>query len=91
LNVKEGIELQISEDLKRTMETRGIRRNDVEEVIRHAENTGEKFVHTETGRSLASLKLNRVTYWVEYNASGEESVVHRAYSHRMEMKRGTGS
>ena len=76
---------------RRLMEERGILREDVQKAIHHAETTGEKFINPSTGRSLASFRPERVTYWVEYSRAGEEYQVHSAYSHRMEMKRGRGS
>jgi glutamate synthase (NADPH) small chain len=80
------IVLHIPEEIERLMERRGIRTEDVQETINHAETTGEKFINS-SGRSLASLRPDRVTYWVEYSQAGEEYVVHTAYSHRMELKR----
>jgi hypothetical protein len=79
--------LSISEEVERLMEERGISREDVEKAIDHAETTGEKFINPSSGRSLASHRPDRVTYWVEYSRVGEEYQVHSAYSHRMEMKR----
>jgi glutamate synthase (NADPH) small chain len=82
--------LSISEEVALVMENRGILREDVQKAICHAETTEEKFINPSTGRSLASHRPGRVTFWVEYSRVGEEYQVHRAYSHRMEMKRGRG-
>ncbi len=90
MNAHEQIRLRIPEEVGRLMEDRGILKEDVQKVIHHAETTGEKFIDPSIGRSLASLRPGRVTFWVEYNAAGEEYQVHSAYSHRMEMKRGVG-
>ena len=90
MNAYEQIRVHIPEEIERLMEHRGILREDVQKVIHHAETTGEKFVNPSIGRSLASFRPDRVTYWVEYSAVGEDYQVHRAYSHRMEMKRGRG-
>jgi glutamate synthase (NADPH/NADH) small chain len=90
MNTHEEIHLHIPEDVERLMEDRGILKEDVQEAIHHAETTGEKFIDLSVGRSLASLRPDRVTYWVEYSRFGEEYHVHSAYSHRMEMKRGRG-
>jgi hypothetical protein len=83
----EQIRLHILGDVERLMDNRRILREDVQKTIYHAETTGEKFINPSTGKSLASLRPDRVTYWVEYSQVGEEYQVHRAYSHRMEMKR----
>jgi hypothetical protein len=87
MSTYEEIYLDIPEGVGRLMEARGIRKEDVQEVIRHAETTGEKFINPSSGRSLASFRPDRVTYWVEYSAAGGGFQVHSAYSHRMEMKR----
>jgi hypothetical protein len=91
MNEYKQIRLYISEEVGRLMENRGILREDLQKTIHHAETTGEKFINPSTGRSLASLRPDRVTYWVEYSRVGEDYQVHSAYSHRMEMKRGRGS
>lgn len=83
----EEIRLRIDERVGRLMEARGITEQDIQVVIGHAEATGEKFVNPVNGRSLASLRPDRVTFWVEYSRVGDEYDVHSAYSHRMEMKR----
>jgi hypothetical protein len=90
MNEYEQIRLRIPEEIERLMENRGILREDVEKTIHHAETTGEKFINPSTARSLASLRPDRVTYWVEYSRVGEDYQVHSAYSHRMEVKRGRG-
>lgn len=83
-------EVHIPEKVEKLMEDRGIRKEDVQKTIHHAETTGEKFIHPSTGRSLAFLRPERVTYWVEYSRDGDVYLVHSAYSHRMEKKRGGG-
>lgn len=86
----EQIRLHVPQEIEHLMENRGIRKEDLQKTIHHAETTGEKFINLSTGRSLASLRPARITYWVEYSRAGEEYHVHSAYSHRMEMKRGRG-
>lgn len=87
MDVYEKIRLHIAKEVERLIEDRRILREDVQRTIHHAETTGEKFINPPTGRSLASLRPDRVTYWVEYSQIGEGYQVHSAYSHRMEMKR----
>jgi hypothetical protein len=84
------IRLHIPEEVGRLMEGRAISREDAEKVIRHAEETGEKFVSPANGHSLASYRPGRVTYWVEYSGESHDFIVYTAYSHRMEAKRGRG-
>lgn len=90
MTAQEPTHLIIPEEAARLMADRGILKENIEQTIRHAETTGEKFVNPATGRSLAFLRPGRVTYWVEYTPSGTEYLIHSAYSHRMEMKRGPG-
>jgi len=90
MNRHELIRLYIPQKVARLMENRRIQKEDLQTVIHHAETTGEKFINPSTGRSLASFRPARVTFWVEYSLAGEEYQVHNAYSHRMEMKRGRG-
>jgi hypothetical protein len=90
MNEYEKIRLHIPREVERLIEDRRILRQDLQKTIHHAESTGEKFINPSTGRSLASLRPDRVTYWVEYSQVGEDYHVHSAYSHRMEMKRGRG-
>jgi hypothetical protein len=90
MSTYEEIRLHVPEGVGRLLEARGIQREDVQQVIHQAETTGEKFVNPSNGRSLASFRPERVTYWVEYSAADEGYHVHSAYSHRMEMKRGRG-
>lgn len=86
-NAHETIRLQIDEEVARLLEYRLIPEENVQKVIHHAEQTGDKFVNPATGRTLACLRPVRVNYWVEYSKEGDHYRVHRAYSHRMEAKR----
>ncbi len=88
MTIHEQTRLRISDAVERLMENRGIRREDVQATVEHGETTGEKFIDPSSGRFLTSFRPGRVTYWVEYSRADEEFEVHRAYSHRMEMKRG---
>ena len=90
MDAYEQIHLHIPEEVEHLIESRRILREDVQKTIHHPETTGEKFINPSTGRSLASLRPDRVTYWVEYSRVGEDYQVHTAYSHRMEIKRGRG-
>jgi len=87
MTTREQMSVSISVEVERLMEERGICREDVEKAIDHAETTGEKFVNPLNSRYLASHRPDRVTYWVEYSRAGVGYQVHKAYSHRMEMKR----
>ena len=78
-------ELNISESVSETMENRLILVSDIAKVIDHARKTGERFSNPQTGMYLARLRLEHVTFWVEYAEEGNAVNVERVYSHRMEI------
>ncbi|MFM8319571.1 MAG: pyridine nucleotide-disulfide oxidoreductase/dicluster-binding protein [Chloroflexota bacterium] len=79
------IRLEISPELRETLEKRLVLEEDIRQVIDLAEQTGARLLNKKTGHSLASHKLGSVTYWVEYSPEGQAFRVHNAYSHRMEI------
>jgi hypothetical protein len=81
----EAIRLKISDQVQQLMEDRLILVEDLQRVIDAAETTGYKLLNRNTGHFIAHCKPACVTYWVEYSPSGDEFVVHNAYSHRMEI------
>ncbi len=85
----EQIGLYIPENVERPIEGRQILWEDVENTMLHAETKGKKLINPSAGRCLASLRPDRVTYWVEYSKACEEYLVHSAYSRRMEMRERT--
>jgi NADPH-dependent glutamate synthase beta subunit-like oxidoreductase len=82
----EAIRVRMSEEVAARIEDRLILVEDLRGVIEHAERTGRRFRHQETGRFLACHRPATVTYWVEYrpDSDGAFEVVN-AYSHRMEI------
>jgi len=81
----ESIDLEISDDVKEIMENRLILVEDVQKVIEHAEESGNKLYNEETGRYLAHFRPVAVTYWVVYTRHGNKYRIHNAYSHRMQV------
>ncbi len=77
--------LNISNDVCDIMEQRYILKNDIEKVIDHSRKNNERFYNPETSNYLARLKLENVTYWVQYEEKGNEIYVNSVYSHRMEV------
>jgi hypothetical protein len=57
----------------------------VRQTILHAETSGEKLLDQKTGRFIASHRPVSMTFWVEYTVESGCYVVHRAYSHRMQL------
>ena len=83
----EQISLLIPEEVEHRINERRILKEDIQKTIHNAETTGEKFINAINGRFLASMRPDRVTFWVEYIQIGNAYQIHSAYSHRMEMKR----
>lgn len=79
--------LLISDDVWRIMDDRYILRADVEQVVRHAQESGERFFNPDDGSYLANLRIENVTYWVRYAEEGEMIRVISVYSHRMEVEK----
>jgi hypothetical protein len=94
----EKIRLILPEDVQKMVEERLILVEDMQKVIEYAERTGKRMFNGQTGHYLAYFKPTSVTYWVEYTPSragtGTTSqpdgafLVHKAYSHRMEIGMG---
>jgi hypothetical protein len=82
----EAVRVAFTDECARLMEERRILRSDVQKVLHHALATGAHFSHDGTGRMLASLRPNTVTYWVEYEPQGDGFLVHRTWCHRMRVR-----
>ncbi|MBU3947713.1 MAG: 4Fe-4S dicluster domain-containing protein [Proteobacteria bacterium] len=79
----DGIVLNISSEVWQILEDRRILVTDLEEVIRHAETSGQKFFNPDTRHFKTSLKLYNTTFWLEYTTSDNGFTIYNAYSHRM--------
>ena len=79
------LKLRIPADLAVKMERDRILVEDVQQVIHHAETSGDKLLLPATGRFIAHYRPSLVTYWVEYSIEGDEYEVCNAYSHRMQI------
>ena len=86
-----GIQLNLSDDVLALLEERLILVADVQQVIAHAERTGQKLLSPKVGHFLAQFRPNTVTYWVEYAPAGDGYTVFNAYSHRMDVGEGKRS
>ena len=80
-----GLRLILSDEMRQTLEKRLILLEELQQVIEAAEKSGRRLVNKRSGHTLASQKLGRVTYWVEYTLQEDGCVIHNAYSHRMEL------
>jgi hypothetical protein len=80
--------LEMDSAVRERLESRRILIEDLQQVIHQAETNGEALIHPDTGRLMASGRLGRVTFWVEYAPAGTDRyAVFNGYSHRMEVIR----
>ena len=75
-------------DLPAALEERGIREEDIRQVLAFAQSRGRFHLQPATGRCLASLVCGKVTYWVEYREEQGGYRIFAAYSHRMKIIEG---
>ena len=81
-----NIHLIMSDDLKEKLEDRMILYKDIEDTIKKAEETKEKFFNKSNNHNLAYYRIKNVTFWVEYTIEGGKYLVYNAYSHRMKIE-----
>lgn len=81
----EAIRLILPEPVQQVIEERLILVEDIQKVIEYAERTGKRMHNPSTGHYLAYYKPTSVTYWVEYTPQEGAFLIHKAYSHRMEI------
>jgi len=84
----DSVPLQISSEVRKLLEERGIREEDLRSVITYAESGRQFHRHLATGHRLAYFTPSKVTYWVEYGAEGDGYRIYGAYSHRMKIHQG---
>ena len=73
------------------MDARMILTEDVEHVLRSMRETGEAVLDGESGLTIARARIGNTTFWVGFTETGTDSyLVHRAYSHRMQVERRNG-
>jgi glutamate synthase (NADPH/NADH) small chain len=80
----------VSPEIQERLDDRRILAEDVRKVIEHAERTGDRLCHQDSGRFLASFRPRAATFWVEYSPEGQGFRVHNAYAHRMTAELGVG-
>lgn len=85
----ESIRLILPDEVQKLVEERLILIEDMQKVIEYARRTGKCMLNPSSGHYLASCKPASVTYWVEYTPQPDGAyLVHKAYSHRMEIGMG---
>lgn len=83
----EKIVIRYADGVFDTVDDRLILTSDIQKVLLNAEQTGETIYNPKTGRYTASLQPGLITYWVEYTKDDTSYIIHKAYSHRLELNK----
>ncbi|MPM62404.1 hypothetical protein SDC9_109275 [bioreactor metagenome] len=83
---KYDIQLIVNDDLKEKLENRMILYKDIEDTIKHAQETQDIFFNKSSNHNLAYYRIKNVTFWVEYKIEEGKYLVYNAYSHRMKIE-----
>ena len=68
------------------MDDRMILKTDVIRVLQNLKETGEAIFDGDSGLCVTRARLGNVTFWVKYTETETGFMVHRAYSHRMNVQ-----
>ncbi|WP_318526697.1 pyridine nucleotide-disulfide oxidoreductase/dicluster-binding protein [Sulfurospirillum oryzae] len=77
--------LHLADEIVALMEKRFILLSDIEKVVDHSITHKERFFNPQTSSYLARLRIQNVTFWVEYEEEGNNISIKDVYSHRMEV------
>ena len=84
-------QIEYTPEARKMMDARMILTEDVEAVLRAMRETGEAVLDSESGQIIARARLGNTTFWVAFTEAGADAyLVHRAYSHRMQVERRNG-
>ncbi|OFV69421.1 pyridine nucleotide-disulfide oxidoreductase/dicluster-binding protein [Acetobacterium wieringae] len=83
--MEDQFKLIIPDDVKQKIEDRYILSEDIQAVLKNAEENNERFCNPETGEYLARLRRDNVTFWVKYEKEENDYILKSVYSHRMEI------
>ena len=82
-----GYKLEFTDEALKMMDERMILKSDVIAVMDSERETGEAIEDADTGYIMARKRSGNVTFWVAYTETDGGYLVHRAYSHRMNVVR----
>ena len=85
--VELGYKLEFTDEALKMMDERMILKSDVIAVMDSERETGEAIEDADTGYIMARKRSGNVTFWVAYTETDGGYLVHRAYSHRMNVVR----
>ncbi len=80
-----GFTITYTKEAEEMMDDRMILKTDVIRVLQALRETGEAVLDEDTGLCVTRARLGNVTFWVNYSETEEGYLVHRAYSHRMNV------
>jgi len=80
-----GFTIEYTPEAEDMMDDRMILKTDVIRVLQNLEETGEAILDGDTGLCVTRARLGNVTFWVKYTETETGYLVHRAYSHRMNV------
>ena len=88
--MKLDYQLNYTDEARRMMDDRMILTDDVIAVIDYVRETGE-CIQDEDGLLVARRRVGNVTFWLKFSREGDGSyLVHRAWSHRMQIVKREG-
>lgn len=79
------VELKMSAEVSANMEERGVREEDVREVLEYAESTGRKLYTEGENRFLARKRIGNYSAYVEYILDGGGVEIMDVYSHMVKL------
>ena len=83
--------LDYTEEARKLMDGRMILTDDVIAVMNSYRESGEAILDSETGLMIARKRIGNATFWVKFTETGKDAyLIHRAYSHRMNVVRREG-
>ncbi len=82
---KLDFELEFTDEALKMMDERMILKSDVISVMEYVNETGEAVFDAESGLTAGRKRIGNVTFWVKFVPIDGGYVVHRAYSHRMNV------
>ena len=80
-----GFTIEYTPEAEVMMDDRMILKTDVIRVMQSLRETGEAILDEEAGLIVTRARLGNVTFWVKYTETETGYLVHRAYSHRMNV------
>jgi len=80
-----GFTIDYTPEAEVMMDDRMILKTDVIRVLQQLRETGEAILDGDSGLCVTRARLGNVTFWVKYTETETGYLVHRAYSHRMNV------